>query len=213
MSTAREIDFGTLLHQQGDEIIRIVASGDLDLSRYPWLHLHLHSLNDPMRQSLDLVVELRLDRHDHRVGPGVLHLAAAHWRSQVSVGMMELKYSRLKPEEFLREGLQQLLADVSPRVYEHDPRIGMFPTEGSIEPLPRSPLFDPQSLFPRPDLEALSSPEVSFDPWENGKPPPLWAYGKCRFCDKEFHAISPMWGGGNLLWVHQPCWFRVVGIR
>ena len=63
-------------------------------------------------------------------------------------------------------------------------------------------------LFPTPDLSASAAYN---DPWRQDNPPPLWVYGKCRFCGDDFYKGMPMWGGGNLMWVHQLCWMRVVG--
>jgi hypothetical protein len=209
-----QIVYGILLHEHGDEIIRITASGSLDLRQYPWLHLRFHSLANPAMQALSLTVRVRMSQHTHRVGNAEVHLSPVEWGTQTSLSWRALHLARTaqEPGAIVRECIEKMLLEVSPRLYEHDPRIGAYPAPGQEQPIPRCPLFDPQRLFPPPDPSLMQEIALPIEPWDKGTPPPLWAYGRCRFCGEPFNPYNrPMWGGGNLLWVHQPCWVGAVG--
>lgn len=207
------IDLPAALHQHGDEIARLAAGGQLNLDQYDWLKVSLHSMMNPVRMTTDIRFVVRMETHTHYVGNVSFQPQRAEWVTGLAIADRELKYHR-DPPEVLRLALDQIFRDVSPRLYEHDPRIGMFPPtsmptnkDQPYQPLIRCPLFDPQSMFPRPDFGNNEYRE----PWTREQPPPPWVYGKCRFCGHDFDMNPPMWGGGNLLWVHQTCWMKVVG--
>jgi len=213
MNTSK-LDSGSLLHEHGDEIAYITASGSLDLRQHPWLQISLFSLSNPSAQALDLSLRIRMSPHTHRVGTAEVHLSPVEWGTQTSLSWRVLHLARTvqEPAALVREHIKGMLQKVSPRVYEHDPRIGFFPTTGQEQPIPHCMLFDPRSLFPPPDPSIMQD-SFPIEPWNKGAPPPLWAYGRCRFCGEPFNPYNhPMWGGGNLLWVHQPCWLGVAGI-
>lgn len=198
-----------LLRTQGDAAFAIAAGGDLDLSRFPWIQCSLNTLMNPATQALEVRVIVNVREHEHDVGNIRLKLRPMRWHSGLAVAMRELHIARA-PEEIIRASIGNILRDLGPRFFEHDPRIGMFPSPAQAQPIPRAPLFDPETLFPTPDLKNFD-PHTVREPWLPGEPPPLWAYGNCRLCGHEFGMEQPMWGGGNLLWVHQSCWMSVVG--
>lgn len=83
------------------------------------------------------------------------------------------------------EGLSEAFHSYHP-LFERDPRIKWMCCS---KPLPRSPLFDPRPGFPRTLDEIVEQARV------------------CPLCAQPFlGSVAPIWGGGNLLWVHESCW-------
>jgi len=201
---------GMLLSTDGNLAMREAASGDLDLHRYPWLKVRFWSGHNPARMAVDIRADILITAHQIRVGNIFLDLDDGRWVSNVSISDHSFAVARGEEElrTLIREVIRNTGRSLAMRLYEHDPRIGSFPTGNPI-PLPRCPLFDPDSLFPRPQIP---TDDGIYDPWLPEVSPPMWVYGKCRFCGEGFHrGLPPMWGGGNLLWVHQPCWMKAVG--
>ena len=79
--------------------------------------------------------------------------------------------------------IRDIWRKLSPYLYEIDPRIGFTLLPGMSD-FPRSFLFDPDAgnnLYP----------------------------GRCVFCTDPFTRSNiPMWGGGNVMWVHKSCWLK-----
>lgn len=72
--------------------------------------------------------------------------------------------------------------------YPWDPRYGWSMRDAHDE-LPRSPLFDPPLLISRNGLMIEGYPPLN-----------------CPFCKEQIsNTYPPVWGGGNLMWVHDNC--------
>jgi len=103
--------------------------------------------------------------------------------------------------------IENLAYQISPYLYEVDPRIGRDIGEN---PFPESPLFDPTLEIRRPAHNAsvywkarAEDPSPGPDAYE------AQDSDRCAFCSESvIWAPSPeeiLWGGGNLGWVHQIC--------
>ena len=88
--------------------------------------------------------------------------------------------------------IQTLVKKISPKLFEFDPRIGTTVGPDQVDLLPPCPLFDPTFMYvPR---------------WFAPSPHPS---KPCPLCQKRFDQGGvPMWGGGNVQWVHLGCWAK-----
>lgn len=104
-----------------------------------------------------------------------------------------VEYFRSDVPKLFVEWLSKTLRENAYRLYEFDPRIGWI-SGGSNKGLPVSPLFDPPEDFSRTGLPMEGKDGRSLE-------------SSCAFCG-EGHTMSesPVWGGANMMWLHQRCW-------
>jgi hypothetical protein len=175
----------------------------------PWLQLRLSTERHPSRFSTALHLTVQVERHvsllpnpltrRSPIGPEPTPTFTRGPQSfsiplQASDGLREF-HERL---DFMQRARQQLL-DEAYLLYEFDPRVGWsFDGDGV---LPSCPLLDPKPAFSRTGL-------FEEDARRLGKLPPRSMRSRCPFC-RDGHFDPPIWGGGNLLWVHPVCWRNV----
>ena len=108
----------------------------------------------------------------------------------------------------LQESLKDSIEDISLLLYEFDPRIGyilLYPKDS----LPVCPLFDRRGPVWRPKWKDWTA-RVAQGAHSVAAGVPVEQV-PCMLCgeDFEFH-MTPMWGGGNIGWVHANCWIELA---
>lgn len=164
--------------------------GDLNPDEYPFVHFHVQINPDLPMARRKLVMAVRFDQEVRIVGGYRLVLDLLEVAGGVYLDDMALVAS---PRAVYIHKLKEILHEIGPSLYEHDPRLG-FILESPDARLPQCPLFDP---FPLP------FPKWEVRDWTVNVPRET----PCPICGEKFAAHNkPMWGGGNVCWVHADCW-------
>ena len=179
MNTAKLLDESVL----GPAFLR-QAWGELSDTHYPWITAtwSVSRLAHVCAWELGLAVEIRDHRHsDYLVS---FHLEGIRAKATVCLSDRDMMLDATG--QLVWGAFETIIERLSPRIYEHDPRIGSPPHH-----LKTCRLFDPVTV-PRPAYyQTMNQP----------------AEVPCSLCGKVFEDGDPaMWGGGNVLWVHYTCW-------
>lgn len=160
--------------------------------RHPWLHLVLETRDaDIARASRVLTLTVTMDRRHRHVAGTVCEVSPQHFGTSLDVA--DIETVNLHPEgvpRFIHMKVRGLQREITPYLFEYDPRIGNMPRGPSD--FPEWPLFDPiPRLRPFLTRDQVSASDVVL----------------CPLCGEMFTAVNmPMWGGGNVQWVHADCW-------
>jgi hypothetical protein len=163
-----------------------------------WFKTEAKTFRDP--HGLSFVFEFVADVKAHErivdIGRGFRrHMRVRHRRmaTEFSLPRTVLEQFRDEAPRIFSLTFENFLMDLSPKIYEADPRIG-WSSERNEGSLPISKIFDPRGLFSRSGLPEETAPE-------HVRPP------CCPFCRfPHLGGNPPVWAGANLMWVHPSCW-------
>lgn len=163
-----------------------------------WMKFTISSTRDSLRMQtvFALVVEIDPERQID-LDTGGLRVAPQRRRRSFHVPFpvpdsVFREFSDRLPDIFTT-WLEQAIKANAFRFYELDPRIGWRVQKPGDE-LSRSPLLDPSEPFSRTGERVYKGGDVLVEP-------------RCPFCQEPHEDGSrPLWGGGNLMWVHHHCW-------
>jgi hypothetical protein len=95
----------------------------------------------------------------------------------------------------LQSIVRGLIRGLGPDIYEYDPRIGHTEPSPGTTTLPACPLLEPRPFKQQPYWDSFR-PDVQYP-----------NHTDCPLCGESFSEWAlPMWGGGNVQWVHLECW-------
>jgi hypothetical protein len=170
--------------------------GDVEPSRHPYVRSVIHIIPDLRMAARDITLIVFADEnwtrdiHGHRY-----FLERNQFVGKASIDHRDMVGRR--EVRLFADRLRALIREMSAAMYEYDPRIGHCLKDFN-DRLPRCPLFEPP-LWPNP---AWGDPERD---WMVNVPNET----PCPLCGEKFHADDPpMWGGGNVCWVHKGCWAK-----
>lgn len=165
--------------------------GDLNPDEYGSVHFHVSINPDIGMARRQIVMGVQFDQEVRVIG-GYRHVLEG--KKAVGADYLEdLELMGRRPRFVYIEKLKGILKEIGPTLYEWDPRLGHFLKDFN-DHLPRCPLFDPP-LIPNPEWEVRD--------WTMNVPNET----PCPICGEKFTAHNkPMWGGGNVCWVHAECW-------
>jgi len=165
--------------------------GDLNPEDHEFIHGQVAIQRNPPMGTRMIVMTIRFDRETRVVG-GYRHVLEAKEVSGYEyINDMELVAGPAR--SIYIQVLRDIIKEIGPDLYEYDPRLGITLKDYNGR-LPSCPLFDP---FPLP------YPEWEVRDWSTNIPNET----PCPLCGGMFAAHDkPMWGGGNVCWVHADCW-------
>ena len=169
------------------------ACGDVRFDRIAWLNVRWFTTDGPQTLGYCLTVGPVANQR-RTIGPWDHLPVDDHKEAMVQRSISVLSLGQIiAPVQAVETLFDTMVQEIRPIVCELDHRIGtLWEGVDGPNPLPACPLFDP--------------PRFVFPAWE--QVPGVQAQ-PCPFCHQVFTpSQSPMWGGGDLRWVHPACWIR-----
>jgi len=171
------------------------AWGDLDLAAFKYITHRVSVDRRPATHTCVVVVTIRFDSHARIIHGCRYMLPAKEFAARGPLIHDEQLVDLVEPTMPFIESVKTALKAMPTSLYEYDPRIGVVGGDGELR---RCPLLDPPFRFP-PEWRRTPAPTFPMIPQGDVRP--------CPICEEPFDAgHRPMWGGGNLGWVHASCW-------
>lgn len=177
------------------------AWGGADPRRLDYVSSHVEIFPKPQLHSRDVVVAVLFKEHTREIDKCRFVLPERDFIEAVRVDDLDLRHAEDTEDVFVA-AFRVAVGRFRGAFYEYDPRIGIVAPDPDKPHLPECPLFDPPVRFP--PLWA------SVDPLRNPQPESV----ACPICEEPYSVSNPpMWGGGNLGWVHTHCYVRDLPVR
>lgn len=197
MPSHRLIDESTLLEKGDERFFQRFFEEIVGETPAPWLTAEFSFKRDEEKMGASGFVEIR---YDDRLVEGA-HVRGCRLSTTFHLSDAMMRVRGVSRHTLLLESIASAFHLIAPALYELDPRIKWYPKEQNPR-LPASFLFDP----PGPFIKHWGKLFEGHEAW--------WLHeqelNQCSFC-RALVSANPVWGGGNLLWVHRGCWEEVVG--
>jgi len=177
--------------------------GLLLVSLGPEARWFYHCLRDPVYTGYTLMITVRVKDLRRDIHGYTYRLPGREMTVQRRIGHHELILRRDIQDvaQMLSQTIEEMAWELGPMLYEWDPRIGW-----ECQP-PGFPGSE-SGFHTKPDWQAclvLDPRRIWYPQWEGYDLP---GARPCCLCQKPFTVDWPIWGGGNVQWVHRECWGR-----
>ena len=161
------------------------AWGELNEAHYPWITTTVSVTRHTSRLMWEVGLSVSITDHHH--GESLVSMDLQGIRATATSVFSDREMALDKEGQVVWGAFESTIEKIAPRLFEHDPRIGRPPSH-----LTTCRLFDPPWGTIRPAFySTMQEP----------------AEAPCSLCGEVFEDNHPpIWGGGNVLWVHWTCW-------
>jgi len=160
--------------------------------RASYLEATVRTHENLQRQTHQIRVSVFVKDHERLVHGYRLSYEAREVCVATEFSNREIYAARDNLPRIFEDSLKAMAVELAPLLYECDPRLGTFLNDPD-DKLPAALFFDPRPLLP--------------PLWITGGLYPTEGHRGCTLCGEPFAPQNrPMWGGGNVLWVHMDCW-------